>query len=57
MSLQDNAAQCPATAQQQEPVGGFIIDGQGREVPITEDMIRQACDDLEESRQRASQQA
>jgi hypothetical protein len=57
MSLQDNAAQCPATAHQQEPVGGFIIDGQGREVPITEDMIRQACDDLEESRQRASQQA
>ncbi|MGA4531961.1 MULTISPECIES: PA1571 family protein [Pseudomonas] len=57
MSLQDNAAQCPATAQQQEPVGGFIIDGQGREVPITEDMIQEACDALEESRQRVSQQA
>jgi hypothetical protein len=56
MSLQDNAAQCPATRQQQEPVGGFIIDGQGREVPITEDMIQQACDALEESRQSANQQ-
>ena len=57
MSLQDNAAQHPTTKHQQEPVGGFIIDGQGREVPITEDMIKQACDALEESRQRASQQA
>lgn len=57
MSLQDNAAQPPTTKHQQEPVGGFIIDGQGREVPITEDMIKQACDALEEGRQRASQQA
>ncbi|MCW1937297.1 PA1571 family protein [Ectopseudomonas chengduensis] len=57
MSLQDNAAQYPTTEHQQEPVGGFIIDGQGREVPITEEMIKQACDALEEGRQRASQQA
>jgi len=57
MSLQDNPAQYPTTAkQQQEPVGGFIIDGQGREVPITEEMIKQACDALEEGRQRTSQQ-
>ncbi|MBG0840604.1 MULTISPECIES: PA1571 family protein [Pseudomonadaceae] len=57
MSLQDNAAQYPTNKHQQEPVGGFIIDGQGREVPITEEMIKQACDALEEGRQRASQQA
>ena len=25
------------------PIGGFIIDAQGREVPITEAMIQQAC--------------
>jgi len=58
MSLQDNPAQSPTTAKQQPKlVGGFIIDGQGREVPITEEMIKQACDALEEGRQRASQQA
>ncbi|QSL92595.1 hypothetical protein SAMN03159511_2204 [Pseudomonas sp. NFACC19-2] len=56
MSLQDNAAQYPTNKHQQAPVGGFIIDGQGREVPITEEMIKQACDALEEGRQRASQQ-
>ena len=32
------------------PIGGFIIDAQGREVPITEQMIQQACKALEESR-------
>jgi hypothetical protein len=55
MSLQDNA-QHPAPRQPQEPVVGFIIDGEGREVPITEDMIQQACTTLEESRQPAHQQ-
>lgn len=55
MSMQDNAAQCITRNQPQEPVGGFIIDGQGREVPITEDMIQQACDALEESREQARQ--
>ncbi|WP_426809104.1 PA1571 family protein [Pseudomonas sp. WOUb67] len=29
---------------------GSIIDGEGREVPITEQMIQQACKALEESR-------
>lgn len=51
MSLQDHAAQRPSAAAQQLPVGGFIIDGEGREVPITEDMIQRACNALEESRQ------
>jgi phosphoribosylpyrophosphate synthetase len=55
MSLQDNA-QHPAPQQPQEPVIGFIIDGEGREVLITEDMIQQACTTLEESRQPAHQQ-
>lgn len=31
-----------------EPVGGAIIDEQGREVPITEDMVQDACRELEE---------
>lgn len=31
----------------QEPVGGSIIDAQGREVPITEDMVQDACRELE----------
>lgn len=51
MSMQDTVTR----NQTQEPVGGFIIDGQGREVPITEDMIQQACDALEESREQARQ--
>ena len=31
----------------QQPVGGSIIDAQGREVPITESMIQTACQELE----------
>jgi len=31
----------------QQPVGGSIIDAQGREVPITEDMVQNACRELE----------
>ncbi|CDF84331.1 hypothetical protein PKB_2984 [Pseudomonas knackmussii B13] len=33
----------------QQPVGGSIIDAQGREIPITEDMIQRACRELENS--------
>ncbi|MDP3814253.1 PA1571 family protein [Pseudomonas sp.] len=33
----------------QQPVGGFLIDAQGREVPITESMIQRACSELEKS--------
>jgi len=32
------------------PACGSIIDAQGREVEITEDMIKKACEDLEKSR-------
>lgn len=37
----------------QMPVGGFVIDAQGREIPITEGMIQQACTALEEAPQQA----
>lgn len=33
----------------QQPVGGAVIDAEGREVPITELMIRRACSELEKS--------
>ncbi|SDI19276.1 PA1571 family protein [Pseudomonas panipatensis] len=32
-----------------QPVGGSIIDAQGKEIPITEDMIQRACRELENS--------
>lgn len=38
----------PGCAPQQK-VAGALIDAQGREVPITEQMIQQACKALEES--------
>ena len=28
--------------------GAALIDGNGREIPITEEMIRRACEDLEQ---------
>lgn len=31
----------------QQAVGGFLIDVQGREIPITESMIQRACSELE----------
>lgn len=39
----------------QHPVGGAIIDAQGREIPITEGMIQQACEELEKLEQREPQ--
>lgn len=33
----------------QHPVGGAVIDAQGREIPITEGMIQQACEKLEKA--------
>ncbi|AIR91466.1 PA1571 family protein [Pseudomonas cremoricolorata] len=41
--------QKPHTQAPQQPCGS-IIDAQGREVPITEQMIQQACQALEQSR-------
>jgi hypothetical protein len=37
----------------QLPVSGFVIDEQGRETPITEDMIQQACNALETALRQA----
>jgi len=36
-----------APEQSQPPVGGAIIDEQGQEIPITENMIQRACRELE----------
>ncbi|MGE6792880.1 hypothetical protein SAMN05216206_2123 [Pseudomonas guineae] len=36
------------------PLGGSVIDETGREVPITEDMIQQACNALEKAQQPAA---
>ncbi|HEK1008107.1 TPA: hypothetical protein SMP92_001356 [Pseudomonas putida] len=41
----------PQNNPQSKPCGS-MIDAQGHEVPITEQMIQQACKDLEESRVR-----
>lgn len=50
MSLQ-HGNETPKTPKHPQPhVCGSIIDGQGREIPITEQMIQKACKDLEESR-------
>ena len=50
MSLQHGSDnQKPQTTKPPEACGS-IIDGKGREVPITEQMIQQACKALEESR-------
>lgn len=45
----DNAPRRDQPYQPQQPVGGSIIDAQGREIPITEDMIQRACRELENS--------
>lgn len=41
----------------QPQVCGSIIDAQGREVPITDEMIKKACEDLEKSRVERSNKA
>lgn len=50
MSLQ-HGNDTPKTPKHPQPQAcGSIIDGQGREVPITEQMIQKAFKDLEASR-------
>lgn len=39
----------------QQPVGGALIDADGREIPITEQMIQQACRALEQAWQAPRQ--
>lgn len=38
----------------EQPVGGAIIDAQGREIPITEGMIQRACRELDRQWQAGS---
>lgn len=50
MNMQKQTSEPRVTPQQaQQPVGGAIIDAQGREIPITEHMIQQACNELDKS--------
>lgn len=42
-------AQRMQTRSQRPAFAGAIIDAQGREVPITEQMIQRACRELEQS--------
>ncbi|MEK1906402.1 MAG: PA1571 family protein [Pseudomonas sp.] len=56
MNLNDNrSTPRPARQAQQQTVGGAIIDAQGREVPITELMIQQACRELEKNYPQTAQ--
>ncbi|MFB4392929.1 MULTISPECIES: PA1571 family protein [unclassified Pseudomonas] len=48
MSLQHSSDTPKNPAQAQKPYGS-VIDAQGKEVPITEQMIQQACKELENS--------
>lgn len=50
MSLQHGSDNPKPQTSPQPQVCGSIIDAKGREVPITEQMIQQACKALEESR-------
>lgn len=51
MNAQQQNREFPLNPQQ--PVGGAIIDAQGREIPITEQMIQQACRELDQTWQPA----
>ncbi|MCO7515078.1 hypothetical protein NJF44_06310 [Pseudomonas guariconensis] len=57
MSLQHSSDTPKTTNQPQSQVCGSIIDAQGREIPITEQMIQKACKDLEKSREEPVRKA
>jgi len=59
MSLQIHRESTPRPTPRhpQRPVGGSIIDAQGREVPITEDMIQRACQELDKTWEPPRRQA
>ena len=42
----NNQARCTQSQSQQIMRGGAIIDAQGREIAITENMIQRACHEL-----------
>ncbi|MDO7903893.1 PA1571 family protein [Pseudomonas sp. K1(2024)] len=57
MSLQHSSDTVKNAQHTQHQVCGSIIDAQGREIPITEQMIQKACKELEESRVEKIRQA
>lgn len=57
MSLQQGKTEQATAPKSKAPVGGSIIGPDGREVPITEDMIQQACEKLEKSRAEPTKKA
>lgn len=50
MSLQQSNTQPKVAPNPLTPVGGSIIDQNGQEITITEEMVQHACKVLEESR-------
>lgn len=50
MSLQQSNTQPNVAPNPLAPVGGSIIDQNGQEITITEEMVQHACKVLEESR-------
>ncbi|MGH8381976.1 PA1571 family protein [Pseudomonas sp.] len=50
MSLQQGNTQEKAALPPQTPVGGSIIGPDGKEITITEAMVQEACQKLEQSR-------
>ncbi len=50
MSLQHSTNQPKSAPNPQAPVGGSIIGPDGKEIIITEEMVQQACEKLEQSR-------
>ncbi|MBZ2187523.1 hypothetical protein K8B33_00295 [Alcanivorax sp. JB21] len=45
--MSEKTAKLYAVKQKPDFHGAALIDAQGREIPITEDMIQQACERLE----------
>lgn len=37
--------------------GAALLDDEGNEIPITEDMVREACKELDETRQKPQSEA
>ena len=57
MSLQHGSSNANTPHYAQHQACGSIIDAQGREIPITEQMIQKACKELEETRDDKIHQA
>lgn len=45
--MQQTSTPRPAPQQPPQPLAGAIIDSEGREIAITEQMIQHACSELE----------